>query len=68
MVIAEEEEVRQVIKILKRKKAGDHEGWKNELIIAGGYEMVNASCAVYYNIRTLRCANAVGRDDFKINI
>ena len=33
---------------MKKKKAGDHEGWKNELIVAGGCEMVK-SLAVLFN-------------------
>ena len=47
-LVVTEEEVRQVIKKLKKKKAGDHEGWKNELIVAGGCEMVK-SLAVLFN-------------------
>ena len=36
------ESIEKVVKKLKRRKAGDGEGWRNELIIEGGKEMVKA--------------------------
>ena len=38
----EEEEIKKVIKTLKRRKAGDQEGWVNEMIIEGDEEMVKS--------------------------
>ena len=35
-------DIEKVIKTLKRKKAGDQEGWINEMIIEGGEEMVKS--------------------------
>ena len=37
-----EDDVRKATRRLKRKKAGDREGWTNELIIEGGDEMVKS--------------------------
>ena len=35
------EAVARVIKKLKRKKASDREGWKNEMLLGGGAELQN---------------------------
>mgnify|MGYP001800575693 CR=1 FL=1 len=44
----EEEDIEKVIKTLKRRKAGDQEGWRNEMLICGGKEMVR-SLAILFN-------------------
>ena len=49
-IIITEKEVRQGIKKLKKKKAGDHEVRKNELIVAGGNEMVKSLVVLFNKI------------------
>ena len=41
-IIIDEELVRKVIAKLKRRKAGDTQGWTNEIILEGGEEMVKS--------------------------
>lgn len=45
-----EEDVRKSIKKLKKKKAGDRDGWRNEMIIEGGEEMVKSLCKIFKEI------------------
>ena len=46
-LIITDKEVSQVIKNLEKKKAGDHKGWKNELIVAGGHEMMELLVSLF---------------------
>ena len=45
-----EEMVRRVVKSLKKRKSGDIEGWKNEMIIEGGEEMVKTMTGLFNKI------------------
>ena len=46
----EKEDVEEVICKLKKKKAEDYSGWKNELMIFGGDEMTKSLVMMYNNI------------------
>ena len=45
-----EEMVRRVVKSLKKRKSGDIEGWKNEMIIEGGEEMMKTMTGLFNKI------------------
>ena len=46
----EEELIRKVVKKLKRRKASDSEGWRNELIVEGGNEMIKSLTILFNEI------------------
>ena len=46
------EVVRKVVRNLKKRKAGDIEGWKNEMISGGGEEMVKTLTGLFNKILT----------------
>ena len=53
-MIVEEETVRKVIAKLKRGKAGDTQGWTNEMLMEGGDEMVK-SVTLMFNVINTHC-------------
>ena len=48
----EKEQIEEIIHKLKKKKAEDYEGWRNELMIFGGNEMIKSLVRMFNKVET----------------